>query len=139
MRDGISSIEFHSRFQMRLRFLGLDRSGQNQTNQGVGMSLLRCLIVYDGSGYYLIHRRLSSGRLAFWPKTLLQQKEPGIRKKQSPLWQLGEAFKTVFAIDVSRCPRCKRDLEIIAAVLDPIQIARYLKPRGMPAAPPARA
>gem|GEM_PF-4379897 len=31
------------------------------------------------------------------------------------------------------------DLEIIAAVVDPIQIARYLKHTGMPAAPPARA
>jgi transposase len=36
------------------------------------------MLVYDGLGYYLIHRLLSSGRLAFWPKTLLQQKEPGI-------------------------------------------------------------
>ena len=48
-------------------------------------------------------------------------------------------LKRVFAIDVSRCPRCGADLEIIAAVLDPIQIARYLKHTGMPAAPPARA
>jgi len=48
-------------------------------------------------------------------------------------------LKRVFAIDVSRCPRCCSDLEIIAAVLDPMQIARYLKHTGMPAAPPARA
>jgi hypothetical protein len=48
-------------------------------------------------------------------------------------------LKRVFAIDVSRCPRCKSELEIIAAVLDPKQIARYLKHTGMPAAPPARA
>jgi len=48
-------------------------------------------------------------------------------------------LKRVFAIDVSRCPRCGSDLEIIAAVLDPKQIARYLKHTGMPAAPPARA
>jgi hypothetical protein len=40
---------------------------------------------------------------------------------------------------VSRCPHCGSDLEIIAAVLDPKQIARYLKHTGMPAAPPARA
>ncbi len=45
----------------------------------------------------------------------------------------------VFAIDVSRCPRCQSELEITSAVLDPIQIARYLKNVGMPAAPPARA
>ncbi len=43
------------------------------------------MLVYDGSGYYLIHRRLSSGRLAFWPKTLLQQKEPGITVESSEL------------------------------------------------------
>jgi len=48
-------------------------------------------------------------------------------------------LKRVFAIDVSRCPRCKSELEIMAAVLDPIQIARYLKHTGMPAAPPSRA
>ena len=48
-------------------------------------------------------------------------------------------LKRVFAIDVSRCPRCGGELEIIAAVLDPKQIARYLKHTGMPAAPPARA
>jgi hypothetical protein len=48
-------------------------------------------------------------------------------------------LKRVFAIDVSRCPRRRSDLEIIAAVLDPIQIGRYLKHKGMPAAPPARA
>ncbi len=48
-------------------------------------------------------------------------------------------LKPVFAVDVSRCPRCKSDLEIIAAVLDPNQIARYLKHTGMPAAPPSRA
>lgn len=43
------------------------------------------MLVYDGSGYYLIHRRLSSGRLGFWPKTLLQQKEPGIMVESSEL------------------------------------------------------
>lgn len=43
------------------------------------------MLVYDGSGYYLIHRRLSSGRLGFWPKTLLQQKEPGITVESSEL------------------------------------------------------
>ncbi len=32
-------------------------------------------------------------------------------------------LKRIFAIDVSRCPRCGSDLEVMAAVLDPIQIA----------------
>jgi hypothetical protein len=40
------------------------------------------------------------------------------------------------AID-SRCPRCGSDLEIVAAVLDPKQIARYLVHAGMATAPPA--
>lgn len=43
------------------------------------------MLVYDGSGFYLIHRRLSSGRFPFWPKTLLQQKEPGITVESSEL------------------------------------------------------
>ncbi len=59
------------------------------------------------------------------------------RKVVSGSW--ARLLKRVFAIDVSRYPRCGADLEIIAAVLDPIQIARYLKHTGMPAAPPARA
>jgi hypothetical protein len=46
-------------------------------------------------------------------------------------------LKRVFAIDVSRCPRCGSDLEIVAAVLDPKQIARYLVHAGMATAPPA--
>jgi hypothetical protein len=60
----------------------------------------------------------------------------GERRGQRVSW--ARLLKRVFAIDVSRCPRCKSDLEIIAAVLDPKQIARYLKHTGMPAAPPAR-
>ena len=47
-------------------------------------------------------------------------------------------LKRVFAIDVSRCPRCGSDLEIVAAVLDPKQIARYLGHMGMATAPPLR-
>jgi len=43
------------------------------------------LLVYDGSGFYLIHRRLSCGRFSFWPKTLLEQKEPGIMVEPSEL------------------------------------------------------
>jgi hypothetical protein len=36
-------------------------------------------------------------------------------------------------------PNCKSDLEIVGPVLEPTQIARYLKHSGMPAATPARA
>ena len=39
-------------------------------------------------------------------------------------------------MDVSRCPRCGHELEIISAVLNPRHIARYLRHVGMPAAPP---
>jgi hypothetical protein len=56
-------------------------------------------------------------------------------KVKSNSW--ARLLKRVFSIDVSRCPRCKSDLEIIAAVWDSPQIARYLKHTGMPAAPPA--
>jgi hypothetical protein len=48
-------------------------------------------------------------------------------------------LRRVFAVDVSKCPRCGADLEIISAVMDPEQISRYLKYVGMPAAPPPRA
>jgi hypothetical protein len=44
----------------------------------------------------------------------------------------GRSWKLIFAVVFTA-------LEIIAAVLDPIQIARYLKQTSMPAAPPARA
>ena len=66
-----------------------------------------------------------------------QGAEESAKKVTSGSW--ARLLKRVFAIDVSRCPRCGADLEIIAAVLDPIEIARYLKHTGMPAAPPARA
>ena len=62
--------------------------------------------------------------------------KPHTRKVGAGAW--ARLLKRVFAIDVSRCPRCGSDLEIIAAVLDPFQIARYLKHVGMPAAPPAQ-
>jgi hypothetical protein len=66
----------------------------------------------------------------------------GIEKSQKQKVGSGSwarLLKRVFAIDVSRCPRCGTELEIIAAVLDPVQIVRYLRHVGMPAAPPARA
>ena len=76
-----------------------------------------------------------------------QKRKVSVRREageKHPKSQVGSGawarlLKRVFAIDVSRCPRCGSDLDIIAAVVDPIQIARYLKHTGMPAAPPARA
>ncbi len=41
-------------------------------------------------------------------------------------------LRRVFAVDVSKCPRCGADLEIISAVLDGDQISRYLKYLGRP-------
>ncbi len=41
-------------------------------------------------------------------------------------------LRLVFAVDVSKCPRCGADLEIITAVLDTEQISRYLKYLGRP-------
>lgn len=43
------------------------------------------LLVYDGAGFYLIHRRLSCGKFSFWPKTLREQKEPGVMVEPSEL------------------------------------------------------
>ncbi|MCX6128493.1 MAG: transposase, partial [Proteobacteria bacterium] len=48
-------------------------------------------------------------------------------------------LRKVFSVDVSKCPRCGADLQIISAVLDSEQISRYLKYVGMPAAQPPRA
>ncbi len=36
-------------------------------------------------------------------------------------------LRRVLAVDVFKCPRCGAVLEIISAVLDPVQISRYLK------------
>ncbi len=75
-------------------------------------------------------------------KRKVSQQAVGIEKSEKSRVSSGNwarLLKRVFAIDVSRCPRCGSDLEIIAAIVDPIQIARYLKHTGMPAAPPARA
>ncbi len=59
------------------------------------------LIVYDGQGFWLCHRRLSTGRFRFWPKTaddgaaslqahelqvLLRGGDPGTTKA-SPEWR----------------------------------------------------
>ena len=78
---------------------------------------------------------------------------PGRRKRKVSVWLEGgersdqgrvasgswaRLLKRVFAIDVSRCPRCGCDLDIVAAVLDPKQIACYLGHAGMPTAPPVR-
>lgn len=46
------------------------------------------LLIYDGDGYYLIHRRLSCGRFAFWPTTLVNGSEPGIKVEPSELMTL---------------------------------------------------
>ncbi len=77
------------------------------------------MLVYDGSGYYLIHRRLSSGRLGFWPKTLLQQKEPGITVESSellvllrggdPRGTIPDSWKKIEPNGFNERPRSKRD------------------------------
>jgi transposase len=46
------------------------------------------LLVFDGDGYYLIHRRLSCGRFSFWPKTLVNGSEPGVKVEPSELMML---------------------------------------------------
>jgi hypothetical protein len=52
----------------------------------------------------------------------------------------GSAMKIIQQARVETWRKGKaNNLEIIAAVLDPTQIARYLKHTGKPAAPPARA
>ena len=63
----------------------------------------------------------------------------GSKKVKVGIGSWARLLRRVFAVDVSNCPRCGSDLEIISAVLDAEQIARYLKYVGMPAAPPARA
>ncbi len=45
-------------------------------------------------------------------------------------------LRRVFRVDVSRCPRCGSDLEIVSAVTDGDGIARYLEHVGMGDDPP---
>ena len=45
-------------------------------------------------------------------------------------------LKRVFRVDVSRCPRCGGDLEILSAVTDGDGVARYLEHVGMGRDPP---
>ena len=45
-------------------------------------------------------------------------------------------LKRVFRVEVSRCPRCGRDLEIVSAVTEDDGIARYLEHVGMGRDPP---
>jgi uncharacterized protein with PIN domain len=51
-------------------------------------------------------------------------------------------LKRVFAIDLSRCPHCGGELQVIAAITDPGVIARILEHVGLdgrvqPRAPPS--
>ena len=45
-------------------------------------------------------------------------------------------LKRVFRVDVSRCPRCGSDLEIVSVVMDGDGVARYLDHVGMGRDPP---
>ena len=41
-----------------------------------------------------------------------------------------------FGVDVSKCPECGADMQIVAMINDQIQIARYLKHIGLTHHPP---
>ena len=47
-------------------------------------------------------------------------------------------LKRVFRVDVSRCPRCGSDLEIVSVVTDGDGVARYLDHVGMGGRDPPR-
>ncbi len=48
-------------------------------------------------------------------------------------------LKRVFDIDIEQCPHCGGPLTIIAAIVDPIVIAKILKHLGLSARAPPRA
>ncbi|MEI8027088.1 MAG: hypothetical protein WCI18_12140 [Pseudomonadota bacterium] len=45
----------------------------------------------------------------------------------------------VFEIDVTQCQHCKGEISIVAAIIKPSEVARYLKHLGIEHEPPARA
>ena len=45
----------------------------------------------------------------------------------------------VFEIDVTQCQHCKGEMSIVAAIIKPSEVARYLKHLGIEHEPPARA
>ena len=42
----------------------------------------------------------------------------------------------VFQVDIGHCPKCRSDMRIMAAVTDPLQVARYLRHVGIDPNPP---
>ena len=62
------------------------------------------------------------------------EEKPKRRRVGEGSWS--RLLKRVFRVDVSRCPRCGGDLEIVSAVTDGDGIARYLEHVGMGRDPP---
>jgi len=54
------------------------------------------LLVYDGQGYWLCHKRFSSERLKWWPKKGGQLSQLGARQLQILLWN-GDPSKAQFS------------------------------------------
>ncbi len=50
-----------------------------------------------------------------------------------------ELMKKTFAVDVEICPRCGGRMRLLAVITEPQNVARFLRHRGEPTEPPARA
>ena len=50
-----------------------------------------------------------------------------------------ELLRKTFAVDVETCPRCGGRMRLLAVITDPQSVARFLRHRGEPTQPPARA
>jgi hypothetical protein len=57
--------------------------------------------------------------------------------RESIRW--GKMLAKVFEIDVTKCLHCKGEMSIVAAIIKPSEVARYLKHLGIEHEPPARA
>ena len=68
------------------------------------------------------------------PETPKPEAKTGRRSVGAGSWS--RLLKRVFRVDVSLCPRCGHDLEIVSAVTDGDGVARYLDHVGMGRDPP---
>lgn len=74
-------------------------------------------------------------------------RNPGVRKGFTPqqgpdgnklvkLTAWARLLARVFQVDIGHCPECNGNMRIMAAVVDPLQVARYLRHVGIDADPP---
>ena len=67
------------------------------------------------------------------PKLCQKTKPPGVKPEKSLVKHSNWAklLKRIFYVDVSQCPICKAEMEIMSAILNSSEIERYLRHVGL--------